>query len=176
MKGAKVSVISEKITKILIEKNISRYKLSKIIKMNESYINHVFRGDQPFSENMIKKLLPLLEISREQFESWIITDKYPKSLLNQALNVKKNFLFENKSILTTNIDQILKEKGLSRTTLSKEIKYGQSGLNQIITGKRNMPKSVLEKLSITFEVSQNEILSWIIADKYSLKILENASQ
>jgi len=37
-----------------------------------------------------------------------------------------------------------------------------------------MPKSVLERLSNTLEISQDKILSWIVADKYSLQILEMA--
>jgi hypothetical protein len=37
-----------------------------------------------------------------------------------------------------------------------------------------MPKSVLERLSKAFEISWNEILGWIVADKFSLQVLELA--
>ena len=167
-------IISEKTDKILKEKNLSRYKLSKLIGKNESYINHVFRGERPFSEIVINKILPFLEVTREEFESWILADKYPKEVLKLAIQIKKDFPYKIKSILTTKIDAILQEKKISRTTLSKEIKYGQSGLNQIITRKRTMPKSVLERLAIALEISQDEILSWIVADRYSLQVLEAA--
>ena len=128
----------------------------------------------PFSENAINKILPFLEVSREEFESWILADKYPKEVLKLAIQIKKDFPYKIKSILTTKIDAILQEKKISRTTLSKEIKYGQSGLNQIITGKRTMPKSVLERLSKALDISQEEISSWIVADRYSSQILEAA--
>ena len=100
-------ISTAKIDKILKEKNLSRYKLSKLIKKDEGYINNVFRGKQPFSKQVIKKLLPILEISREDFESWILADKYPKSIIELAIKEKKEFPYKRKSILTAKIDAIL---------------------------------------------------------------------
>lgn len=167
-------ITSKKIDKKLKRKNLTRYKLSKLIDKDEGYINHVFRGDQPFSENMIKKLLPILEVTREEFESWLLADKYPKKLLELAINNKKEFPYKRRSLLSTKIDAVLHEKGMSRTALSKEIKYSQSGLNRMIIGKINMSKPVIENISIALNISRDEILSWIIADKYNLKLLELA--
>jgi len=164
--------ITSKINKILNEKNSNIYQLSKLMNFSEGALRKMIGAKSPFSENAVNKLLPILEVSREEFESWILADKYSKEVLRLAIQAKKDFPYKKKLILTTRIDNILKEKGISRTVLSKEIKYGQSGLNQIITGKRTMPKSVLERLSTALEVSQDQILSWIVADSYSLKILE----
>jgi len=167
-------MLAKKIDNILKEKNLSRYKLSKLIGCSESALNQMARGKIKFSENIIIKILPFLEVSREEFESWVIADKYPKEILKLAVQTKKDFPYKRKSILTTKIDAILQEKGISRTALSKEIKYSQSGLNQIITGRRTMPKSVLERLAIALEIPLDKILSWVVADRYSLQILETA--
>lgn len=169
-----MSTVIDKINKILGEKNFNIYQLSKLMNFSEGALRKMIGTKSPFSENAINKILPFLEVSREEFESWILADKYPKEVLKLAVNIKKDFPYKRKSILTTKIDAILQEKKISRTTLSKEIKYGQSGLNQIITGKRTMPKSVLERLAIALEISQDTILSWIVADRYSLQILEAA--
>ncbi len=37
-----------------------------------------------------------------------------------------------------------------------------------------MPDSVREKLAKAFNISQDEILSWVLVDKYCLEILELA--
>ena len=167
-------IVTRKADEILKRKNLSRYKLSKLINKDESYINHVFRGEQPFSENVIKKLLPILEIPRAEFESWIIADKYPKEIIERAIRIKKEFPYKRKSVLTVKIDKILEEKDMSRTALAKQINYSQSGLNRMITGKINTSKPVLEKVSKALDIPQEEISSWILADKYSLQVLEMA--
>jgi len=168
-----MTIFIKKINYVLQKKDLSYCKIAKLIDEYESSLISMIKRKRPFTEKAINKLLPVLEISRTEFESWILADKYSKEVLKLAVQAKKDFPYKKKLILTTNIDNILKEKGISRTVLSKEIKYGQSGLNQIITGKRTMPKSVLERLSIQLEISQDQILSWIVADSYSLQILEN---
>jgi len=37
-----------------------------------------------------------------------------------------------------------------------------------------MSKAVLEKLSEALEISRDKILSWIVADKYDLQVLEKS--
>ncbi|HBG49511.1 MAG TPA: hypothetical protein DDW90_08435 [Cyanobacteria bacterium UBA9971] len=169
-----MNILKNKIDCILKKGNLSYCKIAKLINEYESSLISMIKGKRPFTENAINKVLPFLEVSREEFESWILADKYSKEVLKLAVQSKKNFPYKRKLILTINIDAILQEKGISRTVLSKEIKYGQSGLNQIITGKRTMPKSVLERLSKALGISQDTILSWIAADRYSLQILEAA--
>lgn len=166
-------IIKKKIDEALKNKNLSRYQLCKFIDFHEGSFSMILSGKRVFPEQLIEKILPVLEVSREEFEGWILADKYTKEVLELAIQAKKNFPYKRKSILTTKIDEILKEKGLSRTAFAKQINYGQSGLNQIITGKRTMSKSVLEKIAIAFEVPENEILSWIVVDKYDLRVLEN---
>jgi len=170
-----MTIFIKKINYVLQKKDLSYCKIAKLIDEYESSLISMIKRKRPFTEKAINKLLPVLEISRTEFESWILADKYSKEVLKLAVQAKKDFPYKKKLILTTNIDNILKEKGISRTVLSKEIKYGQSGLNQIITGKRTMPKSILERLSNALEISQDQILSWIVADKYNIQILEEAS-
>ena len=166
--------IASKIDNILKNKDLSRYKLSKLIKSSEGAFNQMARGDRAFSEKIIQKILPIIEISREEFESWIVADKYPKEIIERAIQIKKEWPYKRKSVFTAKIDKILEEKGMSRTALAKQIIYPQSTLNTIITGKRGMPESVLEKIAEALDISQEEILSWILTDKYSLEILELA--
>lgn len=170
-----MTTVKNKTDILLKEKDISYYKLSKLIDYNVSYLNNIFKGKRTFPELLIKKLLPILEVSREEFESWIIVDKYSKEVLELAIRAKKGFPYKRKLILTAKLDAVLQEKGMSRTTLSKEIKYSQSSLNAIITGKRNMPESVLKKISQALDISQDEILSRIVADRHNLRVLESAS-
>jgi transcriptional regulator with XRE-family HTH domain len=169
-----MAVITDKIKNIQEQKKLSLKQLAKLADYEHGGLSKMINAKTSFSEKAIKKILPILEVSKEEFESWILADKYPKEILERAIQIKKEFPYKRKSVLTANIDKILEEKQISRTALAKQINYNQSGFNQIITGKRGMSKSVLEKLSQAFEISQNEILSWIVADKYSLDMLELA--
>jgi plasmid maintenance system antidote protein VapI len=189
----KILVLTKKINEILKFKKLSCNKLSKLVDYKNSSFDEMIKGKRPFPEKIIKKLLPILEVSREEFESWIVADKYPKEVLILAIQIKnghssldeesnqtcktlKQVQGDNKrkSILTTKIDTILQEKDMSRTALAKQIKYSQSSINAMIVGKINMSKSVIERVSNALEIPQIEIQSWIIADKYSLDVLERA--
>ena len=169
-----MSILTRKIKHILEEKNISIYQLSKMINYHEGALNAMINNKKAIPNNVENNLLPILKISREEFEGWILVDKYSKEVLMLAIQAKKNFPYRRKSILTAKIDEILEKKGLSRTVLAKQINYNQSGLNKMIISKISMSKSVIEKLAAFFEISQNEIIAWILADKYSLKTLEYA--
>lgn len=171
---AKELLITKKINIILEKKNLTSYKLAKMLDYPDSGICSMIQGRQSFSNKVIEKLLPILEISKEEFEGWILADKYSKDVLKYAIQVRKGFPYKRKSVLTVKIDEILQNKNISRSALAKQIKYSQSGLNAIITGKRNMSKSVLERISSILDISQDEILSWILADKYNMQILEAA--
>lgn len=165
-----MSVITEKINHILSQKNLSRYKVSKLLDYKESTLNRIINGKQTISDELIEKLLPILEVSKEEFIAWIIADKYSKEAVRNALNAL-GMKLDNKPVLTKNIDIILAEKNLSRTELSKLIKYDQSGLNKMITGQISMSKAVILKLVPVLEVNEDTITGWILADEYSLAIL-----
>jgi len=169
-------VITEKIDEILKNKNLSRYKLSQLIDYKESTLSRIIRGEQSFSKNVKEKMLPILEVSREEFESWIVADKYPNEVLRLALEAKKSSLMgcQSTKILTTKLDEILQSKNLSRTALSKQIKHSQSSVNNAITGKDPLSKKLMQKISSALEIPENEIQSWVIADKYPLEVLELA--
>jgi len=159
---------------ILVEKNLTIYKLAQLMNFSEGALRKMISGKAPFSKIAIEKLLPILEISSKELESWLVADNFSKELINIALFSKQNFKFKRKSIFTAKIDDILKLKKMSRTQLSKEIKYSQSNLNQILTGQRSMSASVLSKLSEFLEISEETLRGWILADNYSVEILETA--
>ena len=166
-------ILQNKIDEILNKKKLSRYKLNKIINYYESDLNKMIKGQKPFPDHIINKLLPILEISREEFEGWIVADKYSKEVLELAIEAKKAHKAK-KLILTTKIDKILKIKGLSRTALSKQIKHSQSGLNRVITGKEPLSKNLMNKISTAFEIPVEYLQAWVLADKYSVKVLDYA--
>jgi hypothetical protein len=176
-KGDKMLVITRKIMYILKCKNLSINRISLLIGFkNSGNLNRMILGKKSFSKKIINKILPILEVSPEEFESWIVADKYPKDLLELAIQTRKTFPYKKKSVLTVKIDEILKNKDMSRTNLARMINYSQSGLNRMIIGDAPMSKSVMERVSNVLEIPQNEFQSWIIADKYSLVILERALQ
>ncbi len=171
---SKNSLVKKKIKEILTKKNLSIRNLSKLIDHSPGSFNEVVNGKKSFSKIVIKKLLPILEVSEEEFNSWILADKYPRELIELAVKNRKEFPYKRKRLLTTKIDAILREKYMSRADLATQVKYSQSTLNKMIIGKRNVSKSVLKRISEALETPQDEILSWIIADKYSLESLEEA--
>jgi transcriptional regulator with XRE-family HTH domain len=168
-----MSILKEKIDATLNKKGLSRYKLGLLIGVSEAALSEMTRAITPFSKNVIEKILPILEVSKEEFESWIVADKYKPEIIKKGIDSIKN-KEEKTLILTQNIDKILKEKKLSRTALSKLIKHSQSGLNRVIIGKEPLSKNVMEKLSIGLEIPEDNLQAWVLADKYSLKILELA--
>jgi len=163
-----------KIDNILKNKGLSRYKLSKLINCTEGALNQMVRGNIAFSEKIILSILPVLEVSREEFESWILADKYSKELIQLAIEAKKTKRKDKKLIITAKIDEILESKGLSRTAFSKQINHSQSSFNNAITGKESLSKNLMTKISTAFEIPIEIIQSWVLADKYPLKTLEKA--
>ncbi|OGI21464.1 MAG: hypothetical protein A2287_02365 [Candidatus Melainabacteria bacterium RIFOXYA12_FULL_32_12] len=229
-----MTLIKDKIDKVLKEKSLTYYQLSKLADFDESALNKMIRGKISFSANLIEKMAPILQVSKEEIQGWILADKYPKETIELAIKAKKELLFQdnthchserseesqrsfanaqdytpchceppqeawqsnnssNKSndieskkrsfvdaqddeglILTTKIDSLLQEKGISRTALSKQINYSQGKLNEMIIGKEPISPLVISKIAPILDVSENQIKSWILADKYSLTTLENA--
>jgi plasmid maintenance system antidote protein VapI len=169
-----MAIITEKIDNNIKKRNLSRYKISKLLNYKESTLNRIINGKQSFSKALVEKLLPILEVSKEEFESWIIADKYSKEVIYKAIEAFKNRENNKTLVLTQNIDRILKEKNLSQTALSKLIKHSQSALNCALTGKEPLSKNVMKKLSEFFEIQEESLQAWILADKYPLKVLELA--
>jgi len=102
-------------------------------------------------------------------------DIYSKEILELALKHKTEIKKKKKElILTIKVDSILKEKNMSRTALSKLINYSQSGLNRMITGKISLSDKVRCNIAPILEVAKEEILSWIVADKYSTEVIKLA--
>ena len=167
-------VITKKIKMILEAKNLSENMLSKMIVYHSGSLNKIINGQESFPKHLITKIAPILEVSVCDIESWILTDKYPKEVLELALKAKKEYTEEGKLILTSKIDELLKSKNLSRTALSKIIKYSQGKLNEMIIGKEPMSKLVINKVASAMAVSEDEITSWIVSDKYSIEVIELA--
>jgi transcriptional regulator with XRE-family HTH domain len=172
----KMLIIKNKIDSILNNKKLSHYELCKRIDFHQGSFSMILNRKRVFSKNLIEKLIPILEVSKEEFESWVLAEKYPKELLKLAIEVRKAFPYKRKPILQNKLDAALQQAEMSRTNLSKLINYNQSGLNRMITGKINMSKSVLEKTANILDIPQNQLQSWIIADNYKLPLLEKAYQ
>lgn len=167
--------LKEKIDKILKEKDLSVYKISKLINYSHGGLSDMIYGRRPFSESILAKILPMLEVSKDELDSWIIADKYSKESIKIAFTEQETKLNEEKKlILTKNIDKILENKNMSRTILSKIINYSQSGLNRMITGNESLSKSVISKIAPILEISEDRIKGWVLADKYSSKSIELA--
>jgi len=169
-----MQIVQNKFDEILNKKNLSRYELNKIINYYESDLNKMIKGQKHFPDHIIEKIAPILDVSVNEIKIWILADKYSKEVLELAVKVKKESKGSDKLILTTKIDEILQSRNMSRTQLSKLAKYDQSSVNKMLTGKSSVSKTVLTKLSITLEIPENEIKSWIVADKYPLKVIESA--
>ncbi|MFH0702070.1 MAG: helix-turn-helix transcriptional regulator [bacterium] len=167
--------VTKKIKELLKEKNLSQNELARMINYSHGAFSTILNGKAAFPKHIIEKIAPILEVSKEEIQGWILADKYPKETIMLAVQTKKEKeLDNNQLILTTKIDNILKSKRMSRTALSKLIGYSQGGLNEMIIGKEPLSKNVIKKISPILEVSESEIQSWILADKYSLQTLEEA--
>jgi transcriptional regulator with XRE-family HTH domain len=170
-----MSAIKDKIDNIIKEKNISYYQLSKMVDFDESALNKMLKGKITLSYNLLEKIAPILEVSQEEIKGWILVDKYPENILKRALEVKQEIKSEmGKLILTDKIDTLLQDKGLSRTALSGLIGYSQGKLNQMIKGDEPISPLVISKIAPVLEVSEEEIISWTVADKWSVEALQLA--
>ena len=170
-------ILAEKLNKKIKEKNLSQLKLAKMIDYDDAGLNAMILGKRPISEYVFERIIPILEISADEINSWILADKYSKEVLKLALKTKRSSKMDCqpiKKILTMKLDEILQSKNLSRTALSKLTGNSQSGLNRAITGKETLSKKLMKKISTVLEIPENEIQSWVIADKYPLKVLELA--
>jgi len=224
--------ITRKIKEYLRQKNISQNELARQLDFPSGAFSSALSGNSPFPNHIIEKIAPILEVTKEEIQGWILADKYPKETIELAIKAKKELplqdnthchserseesqrSFENaqddthchceppkkawqsnnssnknndiesekrsfaqddkRLILTTKIDSILQEKGISRTALSKQINYSQGKLNEMIIGKEPMSSLVISKIAPILNVSENQIKSWVLADKYSLTALEEA--
>ncbi|OGH97002.1 MAG: hypothetical protein A2104_09900 [Candidatus Melainabacteria bacterium GWF2_32_7] len=223
--------ITQKIKEIIDKKNISQNELAKRANYDHGAFGSFIRGERPFPDEAIEKIAPILEVTKEEIQGWILADKYPKETIELAIKAKKELPLQDNThchserseesqrsfdaqddthchceppkeawqsnnssnknndiesekrsfaqddkrlILTTKIDSILQEKGISRTALSKQINYSQGKLNEMIIGKEPMSSLVISKIAPILNVSENQIKSWVLADKYSLTALEEA--
>lgn len=170
-----MSILTDKIDKLLSDKQLSRNKLALLIGYDAGSLNKMIKGEKSFAEDKIQKIAPILEIPPEQIKGWILADKYPENVLKRALEVKQEVKPEaGMLILTAKIDEILKEKGLSRTRLSNLIGYSQGKLNEMIKGVEPMSPLVVSKIAPVLEVSEEEITSWIVAGKHPTDALRLA--
>lgn len=166
-------IVTRRIREILERKGISQNELARRIDYKHGTFGTFLVRKSFFPDHVIEKMAPILEVSADEIKGWIVADKYTKEILELAVTAQKEKQ-DDKLILTSKLDEILQNKNLSRTALSKIIDYSQGRLNEIIIGKKTMSKRVLNKLSAALETPEPEITGWIVADKYSLKTLETA--
>jgi transcriptional regulator with XRE-family HTH domain len=166
--------IKEKIDNILKEKKLSRRKISVLLDCSHQALSQMILKECPFSPKVKRKLIPILQISEDEFESWIIASMYESELIKSAIMAIKNKTNEELYIFTQNKNEILLKKGLSRRALSRLIKYSPSGLNSMINGQIGVSKPVMVKISQILDIPLSELQAWALADKYSLGILLSA--
>ena len=170
-----MSILTQQINKILKDKGLSHRRLAQIIGEHDSSLNSMIRSKRAFPDDVIQKIAPVLEVSPETIKGWILADKYPKSILKMAIEVKQEITPESdKLILTVKIDKLLKPQKLSRTGLSKVIGYNQGKLNKMIKGVEPISPLVISRIAPVLDVSEEEIISWTVADRYSLEALRVA--
>jgi len=167
-----MKIASTKIHNLLEQKGLSQNKLAQLTDCNRGSFSLMIHGKKPFPNDIILKMAITLDVSPEEIKGWILADKYPKNILEMAIRVKQEIpQEEGKLILTAKIDEILQQKRISRTALSKLIDYSQGKLNEMIISKEPISSLVITKIAPVLEVSEDEIASWIVADKYSLEAL-----
>ena len=170
-----MKLVTKKIKNALEKIKISQKKLARSINYSHGALSSIINGEEAFPIHIIEKIAPVLEVTVDEVKGWILADAHPKEILELALKHKNEVKKKKKElILTIQIDSILKQKNMSRTALSKQIKYCQSSLNKMITGKIKLSNTVIERIAPILEVSENEILSWAVADKYSIEVIELA--
>lgn len=165
---------TDKLNKIIKDKKLSFYDLEKITGYSSGAIFEMIKGKRSFPKHIIKKLSPVLGISKNELESWIVIDKYPKNIIEKAIESIKTRKDKKSSVFSQNINKLLSENKLSESALAKAIVYDQPSINKMIAGKKAVSKTVVTKLSNFFQIAEEDIEAWILADKYSLKVLELA--
>lgn len=169
-----MSILYKNISTILDEKKITRHKLAVITNYDAGSLNKMIKGQNKFPDELISKIAPVLDVAEDDLKSWILADKYPKSVIENAYNCKSAKKKKRELVITNKIDDILIEKNLSRTQLAKQINYSQSGLNAMITGKKSFSKNVMQKVADVLEISPENIQAWILADKEEIQTLQKA--
>ncbi len=167
-------LITKKIRELLKNKNLTGYKLSKIIGISDGSMYAMIRGQAKFPEDKIQKIAPILEVSPEEIKGWILADKYPKEVLQLALSVKKEHAGKKKLIFTAKIHQLMKERKLGISEFSREMDYNQGWLSQVVLGKEPVSDKLMQKLCDFSGLSREQITSWSVADKYSAEALSAA--
>jgi len=79
-------------------------------------------------------------------------------------------------IITRKIRKFLKDKKISQNELSRIIDCKHGTFGTYVIGKSPFPEHIIEKMAPVLEVSIDEIKGWIVADKYSKKVIELAIQ
>lgn len=173
-RNCKMLIITQKIRNVLKEKKLSENKLSQIIEYHSGSLNKIIRGEKPFPEDKIQKIAPILEVSPDEIKGWVLADKYSKEIIERALDLKQELIKEDELILTLKIHEIMKARNLNITAFSREISYNQGLLSQVVLGNKSVSKKLVLKLSEFSGISEDEIKSWIVADKYSAEVLRAA--
>ena len=168
-----MKLLKTKIDSILKSKGLNRHKITKLIGVSDGTLSKMVLGTKPLSNNVKEKLLPILEVSREELDSWVVVNTYPKEIIERAV---KAYTDKEKGLplLTQNIDKLLAEKGLNRTDFSKIIDRSQSGFNRVVTTEETLSDENMERISAALDIPKEDLQAWVLADKYSLKTLELA--
>ena len=134
----------------------------------------MFYGRKKIPDNIIEKIAPILNVSPEEIKGWILADKYSKEILQRALQLRQEHIEQHKLIFTTKTHELMETKNLSISAFSREIHYNQGWLSQILLGNQPVSKKLMQKICNFSGIFEDEIRSWIVADKYSPVAIEVA--
>lgn len=77
--------------------------------------------------------------------------------------------------ITQKIDEILKEKNITRYRLCKLAEFHNSSFSMILKGKRPFPDTLAEKISIILDVPEEILYGAILADMHPKVFIERAA-
>lgn len=168
------AVITKKLEILFEQKGLTAYSLAKLINYNDSSMSQMLYGRKKIPDNVINSIASILEVSPEQIKGWILANKYSKKVLQRALQLKQKYTGQDKLIFTAKIHELMEQHNLTINPFAKTIGYNQGWLSQVVLGKEPVSKKLMEKLCAFSGLSEEEISSWIVTDKYSVETLRVA--
>ncbi len=168
------NIFFTKITELLETKGISTYKLGQICGYSHGAIIQMIKGSRSIPEHILNKISVTLEVPDYKLKGWILADKYSRDVLERALHLKQEYAGQDKLIFTAKIHELMEQHNLTINPFAKAIGYNQGWLSQVVLGKEPVSKKLMDKLCAFSSLSEEEIISWIVADKYSVEALRTA--
>ena len=81
-------ILTLEIDERLKRKELSRTKLSKIISYSQGVLNEMIIGKLPISKTVIQRIAPIIKVSEDEIQAWIVADKYSLEAIKVAISCK----------------------------------------------------------------------------------------